>query len=402
MTVNEQKAAAKAFVEAWKDKGYEKGESQPFWLALLRNVFGVEKPEEFIIFEEQVKLDHTSFIDVLIPETHVMIEQKGSNKDLRKPIKQSDGTLLTPFQQAKRYSSELPYSQRPRWIVTCNFQTFLVYDMENPSGEPEEILLENLEKEYYRFSFLVDTGNTHLKREMEISIQAGDIVGVLYDAILKQYIDPSNEHSLKSLNMLCVRLVFCLYAEDAGIFGRKNMFHDYLAGFQTKDMRRALIDLFKILDTKPEDRDPYDNSMLSEFPYVNGGLFADENIEIPQFTDEIRDVILSKASDDFDWSEISPTIFGAVFESTLMSCVELLFPPTATLPQIKFSFSYILSILACCFLRHVFICPLDHFHSFLYSLFVTNRKRERTAPPTVRSFSHTQVLQKQVPCRVMP
>jgi len=85
-----------------------------------------------------------------------------------------------------------------------------------------------------------------------------------------------------------------------------------------------------------------------------------------------------------------------------LSCVELLFPPTATLPQIKFSFSYILSILACCFLRHVFICPLDHFHSFLYSLFVTNRKRERTAPPTVRSFSHTQVLQKQVPCRVMP
>lgn len=317
MTDREQKAAAKAFVEVWKDKGYEKGESQPFWLALLRNVFGVEKPEEFIVFEEQVKLDHTSFIDVLIPETHVMIEQKGSNKDLRKPIKQSDGTLLTPFQQAKRYSSELPYSQRPRWIVTCNFQTFLVYDMENPSGEPEEILLDNLEKEYYRLSFLVEKGNTHLKREMEISIQAGDIVGVLYDAILKQYIDPTNEHSLKSLNMLCVRLVFCLYAEDAGIFGRKNMFHDYLAGFQTKDMRRSLIDLFKILDTKPEDRDPYDDSMLSEFPYVNGGLFADENIEIPQFTDEIRDVILSKASDDFDWSEISPTIFGAVFESTL-------------------------------------------------------------------------------------
>lgn len=317
MTVNEQKAAARRFAEAWKDKGYEKGESQPFWLSLLRDVFGVQRPEEFIIFEEQVKLDHTSFIDVIIPETHVMIEQKGYNKDLKKPIKQSDGLLLTPFQQAKRYSSELPYSQRPRWIITCNFKTFLVYDMENPSGEPEEILLENLEKEYYRLSFLVDTGNTHLKREMTISIQAGDIVGVLYDAILKQYIDPNNEHSLKSLNMLCVRLVFCLYAEDAGIFGRKNMFHDYLAEFQTKDIRRALIDLFKALDTKPEDRDPYEDSMLAEFPYVNGGLFADEYIEIPQFTDEIKNIILSKASDDFDWSEISPTIFGAVFESTL-------------------------------------------------------------------------------------
>ena len=89
--------------------------------------------------------------------------------------------------------------------------------MENPSGEPDEILLENLEKEYYKLSFLVDTGNTHLKREKEIPIQAGDIVGALYDAVLKQYIDTTDEHSLKSLNMLCSRLVFCLYAEDTGI-----------------------------------------------------------------------------------------------------------------------------------------------------------------------------------------
>ncbi len=317
MTDTELKNAARAFINEWKGRGYEKGESQPFWLSLIRNVFGINNPEQFIIFEEQVKLDHTSFIDVIIPSTHVMIEQKGLGKDLRKPIRQSDGTLLTPFQQAKRYSSELPYSQRPRWIITCNFSTFLVYDMENPAGEPEEILLENLAKEYYRLSFLVDTGNVHLKREMEISIQAGDIVGVLYDAILKQYIDPANEHSLKSLNMLCVRLVFCLYAEDAGIFGRKGMFHDYLDTFNARDMRKALIELFRILDTKPENRDPYDDSMLSEFPYVNGGLFADEHIEIPQFTDEIRHVLLSRASDDFDWSEISPTIFGAVFESTL-------------------------------------------------------------------------------------
>ena len=316
MTVNEQKAAAKAFVEAWKDKGYEKGESQPFWLALLRNVFGVEKPEEFIIFEEQVKLDHTSFIDVLIPETHVMIEQKGSNKDLRKPIKQSDGTLLTPFQQAKRYSSELPYSQRPRWIVTCNFQTFLVYDMENPSGEPEEILLDNLEKEYYRLSFLVDTGNTHLKREMEISIQAGDIVGVLYDAILKQYIDPTNEHSLKSLNMLCVRLVFCLYAEDAGIFGRRNMFHDYLADVSPRHFRRALVDLFEVLDTPDNARDPYMDKVLAEFPYVNGGLFANTQLLIPHFSQECIELLMNVAC-PFSWEGISPTIFGAVFESTL-------------------------------------------------------------------------------------
>ena len=241
-------------------------------------------------------------------------------KDLKKPIKQSDGTLLTPFQQAKRYITELPLSQHPRWVVTCNFEKFFVYDMERPGGEPEEILLENLEKEYYRLQFLVDEGSEHLKREMEVSIAAGEIVGLLYDAFHKQYADPDSEQALKSLNVLCVRLVFCLYAEDAGIFGHHGMFHDYLTEFDARKMRRALTDLFKILDTPPEKRDPYlkdDFPELAAFPYVNGGLFENENIEIPPFTDEIRELLLSKASDDFNWSEISPTIFGAVFESTL-------------------------------------------------------------------------------------
>lgn len=320
MTAAQQQQAAKNFAAYWKDKGYEKGESQPFWLSLLRDVYGVEHPEQFIQFEEQVHLDHTSFIDGTIPATHVLIEQKGLGKDLNKPIKQSDGVLLTPFEQAKRYILELPVSQHPRWVVTCNFSTFYVYDMERPRGEPEIIELANLEKEYYRLQFLVDAGNEHLKREMEVSIAAGEIVGLLYDAFYKKYANPEAEHSLKSLNKLCVRLVFCLYAEDAGIFGHHGMFHDYLAAFNTRELRKALIDLFCVLDTKPQDRDPYlkdDNPDLAAFPYVNGGLFSDEDIEIPPFTDEIRDLLLVKASENFDWSEISPTIFGAVFESTL-------------------------------------------------------------------------------------
>ncbi len=320
MNDTQQKAAAKSFAAYWKGKGYEKGESQAFWLSLLRDVYGVEHPEQFIIFEEQVHLDHTSFIDGTIPSTKVLIEQKGLGKDLKKPIKQSDGTLLTPFQQAKRYITELPLSQHPRWVVTCNFEKFFVYDMERPGGEPEEILLGNLEKEYYRLQFLVDEGSEHLKREMEVSIAAGEMVGLLYDAFHKQYADPDSEHALKSLNVLCVRLVFCLYAEDAGIFGHHGMFHDYLAEYDTRHMRKALVELFKVLDTTPENRDPYlkdDNPQLAAFPYVNGGLFANEDIEIPPFTDEIRSLLLNKASSDFNWSEISPTIFGAVFESTL-------------------------------------------------------------------------------------
>ena len=317
MNETERRAAAKSFAEYWKDKGYEKGESQPFWLSLLRDVLGVESPEKYITFEEQVRLDHTSFIDGYISSTHVLIEQKGRGKDLRKAIRQSDGSLLTPFQQAQRYSAVLPYSQRPRWIVTCNFEEFLVYDMEKPNGEPEQILLKDLAKEYYRLMFIVDTGDENIKREMEVSIQAGNLVGVLYDEILKQYRDPENEETLKSLNKLIVRLVFCLYAEDSGIFGGHSKFHNYIKSFSARDMRKALIELFKILDTKPEDRDPYEDEELAAFPYVNGGLFADENIEIPQMNDEIRDLLLRNASEDFDWSDISPTIFGAVFESTL-------------------------------------------------------------------------------------
>lgn len=317
MTDSEQKKAAKSFADYWKDKGYEKGESQKFWLSLLREVYGIAQPEQYIDFEEQVKLDHTSFIDGSIPATHVLIEQKSSGKNLREAIKQSDGSKLTPFQQAQRYSLALPYSQRPRWIVTCNFQEFLIYDMEKPTGEPEPILLADLPKAYHQMDFLVEKKNTHIQREMEVSIDAGRIVGLMYDALIKQYLHPENPHSLKSLNMLCVRLVFCLYAEDAGIFGRHSMFHDYLQRFDVRDVRRALIDLFRVLDTKEEDRDPYMDDALAAFPYVNGGLFADENIEIPNFTEEIVTLILQDASENFDWSVISPTIFGAVFESTL-------------------------------------------------------------------------------------
>ena len=321
MTDAKQKSAAKAFAEYWKDKGYEKGESQAFWLSLLREVFGVQEPEKLIRFEDQVKLDKsTGFIDGFIADTHVMIEQKSADKGLNAAIKQSDGSLLTPFQQAKRYSAELPYSDRPRWIVTCNFREFYVYDMEKPHGEPEKIKLCDLEKEYYRLAFLVEQGNTHIQREMEISIKAGEVVGLLYDGLLKQYKNPEDPETLKSLNKLCVRLVFCLYAEDAGIFGKHLMFHDYMAQFAVKDMRKGLRQLFKVLNQKAEDRDEYladDDPLLAAFPYVNGGLFADEDAVIPPFTEALRDLLLRRASADFDWSEISPTIFGAVFESTL-------------------------------------------------------------------------------------
>ena len=316
MTPIQQQKAAKEFAAHWEGKGYEKGESQIFWTTLLNQVFGIEHPETFIIYEHQVKLDHTSFIDGFIPTTKVMIEQKSLGKNLAEGIKQSDGSVLNPFQQAKRYAAELPYSQRPRWIVTCNFAEFWVYDMEQPNGEPQKILLKDLEKEYYRLQFLVDEGNEHLKREMEVSVKAGNLVGIIYDKLLEQY-GADDPETLRSLNILCVRLVFCLYAEDAGLFNSRTAFHDYLNAYPSQKLRRALVDLFAVLDTPLAERDKYLEDDLAAFPYVNGGLFSDKTIEIPQFTDELKQLILEDASADFDWSEISPTIFGAVFESTL-------------------------------------------------------------------------------------
>ena len=317
MNAREQKKQAKDFIERWSGRGNERQDSQSFWLDLLGSVFGIENPSTYITFEDKVMLDHTSFIDGYIEKTKVLIEQKGANKDLNKAIKQSDGSFLTPFQQAKRYSANLPYSKRPRWIVTCNFNEFYIYDMEQPNAEATVIKLEDLPEESYRLEFLIDKTNEHLEREMQISVQAGEIVGEIYEGLLKQYKDPENPESLHAINQLIVRLVFCFYAEDSGLFGHKLAFHDYLAQFPPQFFRTALIQLFEVLDTPISKRDSYLEESLASFPYVNGGMFSEKGIEIPNFTEDLRELILEHASSQFDWSDISPTIFGAVFESTL-------------------------------------------------------------------------------------
>ena len=325
MTQNEMQKAAREFAAQWKDKGYEKGESQKFWLELLGNIFGVQDFSEFILFESQIKEKFagktiTNFIDAYIPKTKVIIEQKSSGKSLSEPIRQSDGSMLTPFQQARKYIASLPLSQHPRWVVTCNFAEFNIYDMENPQNPPEAVFLKDLGKDFYRLEFLVDRKNGNIRREEEISLAAGKLVGKMYDALIKEFIPQGENGELtadqaRSLNILCVRLVFCFYAEDAGLFATRTAFEDYLRSFNLPNVRLALINLFKALDTKIEERDKYDTS-LAPFPYVNGGLFKDEKIEIPSFTQEIVDVLCNDCA-AFNWSEISPTIFGAVFESTL-------------------------------------------------------------------------------------
>ena len=315
-TAINRKKAAKEFTDFWKNKGDEKQHTQLFWTSLLRNVLGIEKPETVIDFEKRVKINGTKYIDAYIAATNAAIEQKSLKTDLDKKELQSDGSLLTPYEQAKRYNDNLRYTERCRWIVVSNFAEFRIYDMEKeePEKHLETVLLENLSNDFESLRFLVDSEKDLIPPEEQISLKAGELVGKLYDALIKEYINP-DENSFRSLNILCVRIVFCLYAEDAGLFETRTSFEDYINSFSLENLRRGLIDLFKILNTKPENRDKYDTK-INSFPYVNGGLFADNTIEIPNFTKEIVDILVNYCA-PFDWSEISPTIFGAVFESTL-------------------------------------------------------------------------------------
>ncbi len=303
----------KKFVAQCSGRGYEKGESHSFWLSLLRDVFGISEPEKFIRFEVPVKLKHTSFIDAFLPDTKVIIEQKSLSENLAQEKSQSDGSTLTPYEQAQRYGNSLPYSMRPRWIVVCNFAEFLLYDMETLAA-PSKILLAELPEKFSAFDFLIDENKNKLRVEFELSLKASEIVGKLYDALHSQYINPDNENSLASLNKLCVRLVFCLFAESSGIFGKHKIFRDWLEG--SRNIRQDLILLFDVLNTPIDARDPYLDDTLKKFPFVNGGLFSGA-IEIPNFTPQIKELLLDEASSGFNWAGISPTIFGAVFESTL-------------------------------------------------------------------------------------
>ena len=314
MTDSERREAARKYINNWRGKGYEKGETAKAWIELL-TVLGVENPTEYIQFEMPVKVKgQTKFIDAYIPATKVLIEQKGVNIDLDKPEPQSGGDLMTPFEQAFRYNSYLSYDERPRWIVVSNFAEIRIYDMNDLGGKYQSIRLENLREDIQYLDFILKKDVKAVTRELDLSKAAGDIVGQIYNALRLQYKNPDDPETLKSLNALCVRLVFCFFAEDAGVF-QHGQFRDYMRLVPASKWHRELRALFKMLNTDYPDRDGYDPD-LEAFPYVNGGLFDGSNNEIPAFTDDIVNLILDVGC-AFNWREISPTIFGAVFESTL-------------------------------------------------------------------------------------
>ena len=319
MNTTQQREAARQFFYRWRDRGREDEDARSYWIELLEQVYGAERVTERLDFEKKVigRDGNTKRIDVYIPETKVLIEQKSLNVNLDLPQAGHEGK--TPYEQALMYSDCLPLDEKPRWIIVSNFREIRIHDMNaaRPERDAVRLPLMDLPDKLQLLSFLVNPEVRRITEEMELSLRAGELVGKIHDRFLEKYHDPMAVHTQRSLNILCVRLVFCLYAEDAGLFGHTgDAFSRYIAQYEPKDIRRALIDLFKVLDTPYEERpDLYLSDELAAFPYVNGGLFRDENIVIPQITDTLKQIILESAS--FDWSRISPTIFGAVFESTL-------------------------------------------------------------------------------------
>ncbi|MQB69907.1 DNA methyltransferase [Limosilactobacillus reuteri] len=322
--------AAREFVKTWSSdkKGREDADRQTFWNDLLQRVYGIDNYYDYITYEKdvQVKADGkvtTRRIDGYIPSTKIMVEMKGKNiKDLSKPITQSGGDELTPFEQAKRYANFLPNSEQPRWILVSNFNEIDIHDMERPLDEPKVIKLEDLPKKVKSLEFMVDANQQQVIDEKQLSVDAGNLVAKIYNELTNAYaagrgIDVNEPRIQRSLNMLIVRLVFLLYADDSNLFGKEDIFQAFIERREPRDIRRDLGELFKVLDQPEEQRDPYLDDEFNQFAYVNGGMFSDENVIIPQFTDELKQLIVEDAGHGFDWSGISPTIFGAVFESTL-------------------------------------------------------------------------------------
>lgn len=317
MTDAERREASRQFIQKWNGRGKEDEDDRSYWIDILQDVLGQDKVTSRVEFQKKVIKDgNTKRIDAYIPETKVIIEQKSLGIDLSKPQSGHDG--MTPYEQAKMYNDNLPSSEKARWIVTSNFAEIWVYDMDTrvPEDNITVINLVDLQDNYRLLDFLVKEEVQKISQEVELSIKAGELVGKIHDRFLEQYNDPMAVRTQHSLNILCVRLVFCLYAEDAGLFGETDAFKNYIEQYDPKDIRRALLDLFKVLNTPEEERaELYLDDELEAFPYCNGGLFARENIEIPKITEELKQTLVDASS--FDWSKISPTIFGAVFESTL-------------------------------------------------------------------------------------
>lgn len=317
------KRDAEAFAKRWAGRGDENQETQLFWIDLFQNVLGLDDALERLRFEVPVVTDsgskHAGYIDVLIPSASALVEQKSVNIDLDRP-EERQGRMVAPAEQGRGYAVGLPLSQQPRYVITCNFQTIRVYDRERDAlcvAPPLlEINLSDLPKNLAALQFLNGAGEAPSSVARAVSVEAGRIMGQIHEQIAPLYHDPNSEASHHALSVLCTRIMFLMFCEDAGLI-EPGLFQRFIAANDAVHLRRALLDLFRWLDTPDTARgDEYPDELLARFPYMDGGLFREE-VPVPQLTESVRYEILVSGCQEFDWSGVDPTVFGSIFEGAL-------------------------------------------------------------------------------------
>ena len=315
-----KKSDAESFASRWANKGNENQDTQRFWIDFYQNVLGVEDAVSRLEFEKPVSTDastHEGYIDVFIPSAKTLVEQKSLGIDLAKE-ETRQGRKVTPAKQGNAYAQGMPLSQQPRYIIACNFSDFWVFDRERDSLCREPLFklpLAELPKNLAAIQFLKGGAEAPATISRAVSVEAGKIMSKLHDLVAEAFDDPDTPENHHALSVLMTRLMFLMFCEDSGLVA-PNAFRDYVSHFQADDLRRGLKDLFVWLDTKDEDRDKYAESWLKKLPYMNGGLFR-EKTEIPPLSENFRHTLIVEGCQEFDWSGVSPTVFGSIFEGAL-------------------------------------------------------------------------------------
>lgn len=315
-----KKANAEAFASRWANKGNENQDTQRFWIDFYQNVLGVEDAVSRLEFEKPVFTDastHEGYIDVFIPSAKTLVEQKSLGIDLAKE-ETRQGRKVTPAKQGNAYAQGMPLSQQPRYIIACNFAEFWVFDRERDSLCREPLFklpLAELPKNLAAIQFLKGGAEAPATISRAVSVEAGKIMSKLHDQVAEAFDDPDAPENHHALSVLMTRLMFLMFCEDSGLVA-PNAFRDYVSHFQAGDLRRGLKDLFVWLDIKDEDRDKYAEPWLKKLPYMNGGLFR-EKTEIPPLSENFRHTLIVEGCQEFDWSGVSPTVFGSIFEGAL-------------------------------------------------------------------------------------
>lgn len=320
MTPSQQRAAAEKFVAQWVGHGDERPEMQQFWMQLSTEVLGVPDPFAFDSYSAEHKDAKGGFADIMLPKLGVLVEQKGQNIDLDKPEKRQ-GRMVTPVEQALSYNNSFPPSQRQSVICTCNFRQFRFYDLENDpllKGAPyAEFTLEQLPDNLHVFRALMrdDASEARVVESRRVDVEAARRVAVLHEGLSRFYHDPDDPAEHRALALTTVRLVFLYYGEDSGLL-KPHQFTDYVETLSPDWVGVGLQSLFDWVDTPPKEQDrKYASPTVKEFPYIDGGLFHDD-VPVPTVDADFRQALLDMGR-DFDWSDISPVVFGSLMEETL-------------------------------------------------------------------------------------